>query len=150
MDPILLRRATLEDAKILLDWRNDSATRQNSLCHAPVVWEKHLQWLQKCLDDPNRALYIAETDGIAVGTVRADFDGKIHELSWTVAPNQRGKGVGLQLVQSLIATLPFGSQYQAVVLTQNEASHRIALALGMQIANDFGSHVLYCGRREAL
>ena len=147
MDEIKLRRATVGDAKRLYDWRNDSATRDNSLSHEPVGWEPHLKWLERCLADPCRALYIAEITGAVVGTVRADFDGREYELSWTVAPEQRGKGLGLGMVRALIDTLPADACYQATVLQGNEASHRIAQAVGMQVAEGSGSGIRYYGGR---
>lgn len=149
MGGVTLRRASSADAKLLYTWRNDPATRGNSLCHAPVLWETHLQWLETCLADSTRALYVAESSGEAVGTVRSDFDGKVYELSWTVAPDWRGRGLGLGMVRALIATLPLKSHYQAVVLHGNEASHRIALTLAMKVAERSDAGVVYRGRRTA-
>ena len=148
MDEIQLRRATAGDARLLYDWRNDPATRDNSLSHEPVAWEAHLKWLGRCLTDSSRALYVAETSGNVVGTVRSDFDGKSYELSWTVAPEQRGKGLGLGMVRALIATLPVEAYYQATVLRGNEASHRIAQAVGMKVVECSGSGIRYCGGRS--
>lgn len=150
MEIIKLRRAILDDAKMLFDWRNDPATRANSLQSESLDWEKHLSWLAACLENPERALYIAEVGGSSCGTVRADKAGSEYELSWTVAPEYRGKGLGKRMVAALIATLPADAYYQAVVLTDNAASHQIAKRLGMEVIELENGVVTYQGRRGTL
>jgi len=89
-----LRPATLEDAEMLLKWRNDEATRMGSHSTVEVKLEKHIEWLRATLQNQTRQLYVAEENGVSVGTVRADYDNGIYELSWTVSPEARGQGVG--------------------------------------------------------
>ena len=149
MEKLELRRANRNDAKMLFEWRNDPSTRTNSLQSAPLEWEKHLNWLAACLDNPNRMLYIAEMNHVPCGTVRADKIGSEYELSWTVAPAERGKGIGQRLVAALIATLPPDAYYQAVVLTENAASHKIAQRLGMEIIEVDNEVVTYQGRKKS-
>lgn len=122
-----LRPATIEDAQILFDWRNDPLTRESSISTDPVAWDDHVRWLEASLSNPNRELLVAEIDGVPVGTVRLD-DGV--ELSWTVAPSQRGKGIGKQMV-SLVER---GSI--ARIKRSNVASQRIAGAAGFVLAED--------------
>ncbi|MCB1836368.1 MAG: GNAT family N-acetyltransferase [Alcanivoracaceae bacterium] len=125
-----LRPVTLADARRLHDWRNDAQTRAASLSTAPVSWEDHLAWLSASLDNPARTLMIAERDGTAVGTVRADARNGMQELSWTVAPDARGQGVAKEMVLMFRATLP--DKVCARVREDNMASRRIAEALGLQ------------------
>lgn len=147
MAKITLRRAGMQDAQLLFDWRNDPVTRTGSLQSEPLDWEKHLRWLAACLDNSFRALYIVELADEAVGTVRADKTGNEYELSWTVAPEKRGRGLGRELVAALIATLPDGAGYRAIVLENNPASHRIARSLGMEATAVTGGCTTYHGRR---
>ncbi len=93
-DTIKLRPATIQDADLLLEWRNDPETRSASHKTAVVQREEHISWLLKTLDNPSRRLLIAEENEVPVGTVRADFSDGVYELSWTVAPDARGYGVG--------------------------------------------------------
>lgn len=51
-----LRPATLEDAKMLLKWRNDKATRMASHTTDEVKLEKHIEWLKATLQNQNRRL----------------------------------------------------------------------------------------------
>ncbi len=129
------RRANLDDAKILLKWRNDPDTRVNSINMDEVFWENHLSWLEKTLKNPSRFLFVAEERGTPIGTVRADMseDGKEFELSWTVAPEERGKGIGKRMV-SLILSEDFllGKKLKAEIKEKNIPSIKIAKSLGFQ------------------
>jgi RimJ/RimL family protein N-acetyltransferase len=97
---LTLRQATIEDAKDLWEWRNDSETRANSRTTAPVAWKDHLAWLTQRMSDSSTALLIGEYDGLPVGTVRFDplHDG-MREISITLAPSARGKGLGATLLE---------------------------------------------------
>ena len=156
-ETVRLRPATLEDAERLFQWRNDSLTRAQSLQQQPVEWQAHLNWLQASLQNPDRQIYIAESAALAgqeqsllLGTVRADKTAGEYELSWTVAPEQRGKGWGRQMVAALIECLPSGATYTAVVLLTNPASHRIAVALAMQVKKHLATQTIYSGRKPVL
>ncbi len=156
-ETVRLRPATLEDAEQLFQWRNDPLTRAQSLQQQPVEWQTHLQWLQASLQNPDRQLYIAESAALAgqeqsllLGTVRADKMDEDYELSWTVAPEQRGKGWGRQMVAALIDRLPSGATFTAVVLLTNPASHRIAVALAMQVKKHLATQTIYAGRKPVL
>ena len=148
MKNMALRKAVMQDAELLFHWRNDPDTRANSLKPEQLQWEKHLQWLAVCLKNPDRALYIAEVDSVPCGTVRADKIGSEYELSWTVAPEQRGNGFGRRMVAALIEILPEEAYYQAVVLNDNAASHLIAQRLGMEAIEVENGVVTYQGRRR--
>ena len=91
-----LRKATTKDWKLLLDWRNDQHTRKSSKNTSEVPAQQHKIWLENVVRGPDRILYIAEDDGEAVGTVRADYDrdAEVYELSWTTAPQARNRSLG--------------------------------------------------------
>ena len=129
---ITLRAATLADAQLLLDWRNDAATRQASHTTAEVSRADHQAWLQRCLADPQRRLWVACQGAQAVGTVRAEPgpDGSATLLSWTVNPARRGSGIGRAMVE--LATRQLSGRLQAQVKQGNVASQRIALAAGLK------------------
>lgn len=97
-----LRPSTMNDADLLLEWRNDITTREASLTTAFVEMQSHCIWLQATLDNPQRRLYIAEYQHQSVGTIRADMDGKGWLLSWTVAPLFRGQGIAHKILNTFI------------------------------------------------
>ena len=126
---ITLRPATIEDADMLLDWRNDPETRKSSHSTLEVSKEEHVAWLSKTLGNANRKLLVAENNGAPVGTVRADFAEGVWELSWTVAPNSRGQGLAKLMVVLLASEIsePIRAEVKAI----NIASARIAEHAGM-------------------
>ena len=126
-----LRPATAADAALLLAWRNDDATRMASHNTEPVHPEDHARWLDALLRNPARRLFIAEANGEPVGSVRADRDddGACHELSWTVAPTARGRGLGVRMVRLLMTEV--SGPVRAEVKPGNPASVRIAEAAGL-------------------
>jgi RimJ/RimL family protein N-acetyltransferase len=128
-DSIELRPATIQDAEMLFEWRNDTKTRSWSRNSAEVVREEHASWLTKTLNDACRNLFVAEENGVPVGTVRADLAGGVYELSWTVAPNARGRGVAKRMVALLASEIP--EPIRAEVRTGNAASICVAEYAGM-------------------
>jgi len=129
-ESITLRPATIQDADLLLEWRNDPKTRKASHNTAEVERDEHVSWLSRTLNNPNRRLLVAEENATPVGTVRADFSEAVWELSWTVAPNARGRGVANQMVVLLASQIY--EPIRAEVKAGNIASLRTAEHAGME------------------
>lgn len=136
-----LRPAILEDAETLLKWRNDEATIKASHVDTKVELEQHIKWLETTLLNQNRQLYIAEKNGISIGTVRADYDNGIYELSWTVAQEARGQGIGKQMVNLLAKRIK--EPIRVEIKKGNEASFKIANFLGMKLVKIDSTGVLH-------
>ena len=131
-----LRKAKIEDAKILLEWRNDPLTRENSINADEILWENHLAWLSKTLNNPYRTLFIAEDDsGIPVGTIRTDKEGaNTYELSWTIAPEYRGKGFGREMVVAILGeNFLKNKKIRAQIRENNIPSIKIVKSLGFNL-----------------
>lgn len=135
-----LRLATLDDAAMLHAWRNDRHTREASRTTDPIPFEQHRAWLEACLADPNRTLWIAESASGPVGTVRFD-QGDQAELSWTVAPTARGQGWGTRMVA--LALNEVSGTVRAVARGNNVGSCKIAMANGFQVIDDDGEWVTF-------
>lgn len=131
---ITLRPASVRDVESLYRWRTDAATRAASHNTSPIPFEEHVSWLVRLFADPTRRIYIAEHEGTPVGTVRADLRDGICELSWTVAPEFRGRGFGTKMV-TLLAT-SISEPIEAEVKAGNIASIRIAAAAGMRLKKE--------------
>ncbi|GAA5095581.1 hypothetical protein GCM10025760_28090 [Microbacterium yannicii] len=100
-----LRPAAMRDAGRLYAWRNDPLVRRQSRHIEAVRWPEHLSWLRRSLDRPERRLYVANRGG-PVGTVRLDATAPGEwEVSATVAPHQRGRGIGSQMIDRALTTL---------------------------------------------
>ena len=123
---MIIRPATLEDAKLLFEWRNDPLTRAMSRNSDPVQWDTHVTWLTGRLAISNPQLYIAAVDDHQVGTFRVDAD----EISYTVAPDFRGRGFGLAMLRE--AREMFGP-LRAEIYERNVASIKAAEKAGLLV-----------------
>jgi RimJ/RimL family protein N-acetyltransferase len=141
MPQINLRPATAADAANLLRWRNDCETRRWSRHGSEISPAEHARWLNDSLANASRRLWIAEIDGSAVGTVRADWTAEGIELSWTVAPESRGQGIGSAMVRLVRQSLP-GRVY-AYLKAGNQASVRIATSAGLQFESALHEFICY-------
>lgn len=104
MDDLILRPATMADAHMLLEWRNDPTTVRQSIDRRRVGALEHVAWLEETVKREGRKLFVAQWGGHPVGTGRLDLspDGKAAELSLTVAPVARGRGFGKMVLALLI------------------------------------------------
>ena len=96
-----LREVKKNDWKVLLKWRNDKITRQNSFNSDLISVSEHKEYINNTITNLNRTLFILEYNEIPVGTIREDRLGKDEfELSYTISPMYRGKKIG-QIMMSL-------------------------------------------------
>lgn len=160
---ITLKLATMNDAAILLQWRNDPRTRNASHNSEIIKMGDHLVWLSKTLNNPDRKLYIAwekitdhddpkyvEISIVRpVGTVRVDWDKLtgIYELSWTVAPEARNKDIGKKIV-AMVANQLENKCIRAEMKSSNLASIKIAEFIGMKLLHkENANNVLHYFRK---
>jgi RimJ/RimL family protein N-acetyltransferase len=143
---MVLRRATLQDAELLLAWRNDLQTRLASHTSDTIALADHVSWLTRLLNDTSRRLFIAEEAGVPLGSVRADSEADgVTLLSWTVAPDARGHGVGKRMLAALLEKLT--GTLRAEVKVGNVASMRIAESAGLLLVREEGGVLYYKARR---
>jgi L-amino acid N-acyltransferase YncA len=131
---VSLRAVSMVDAMLLLGWRNDPVTRRASRNTDPVSWNEHKAWLTRVLVSSDHVMRIAEVAGAPVGVVRAARSGDEWELSWTVAPDARGRGFGSIMLKTFVAELD--GRLAAVIRKNNPASAKIASAAGLKCAGD--------------
>ena len=141
MGKIELRRATWADGERLLSWRNDGATRRASRNTELVAPADHLDWLARVLSHAGHRLYLAEEDGSPVATVRAHRREAGWELSWTVAPEARGRGVAKAAVAALAQRI--ADPLYAEVKPDNPASARVAEFAGLTRVETGAEMALY-------
>ena len=135
---LVARAATLEDARLLWQWRNDPATRESSRSPEEVPWDDHLAWLGDSLERTDRLLLLVEDDAGPVGTVRWDLtrdtEGEREwEVSITVAPQRRRQSLARPLLRAGEVALSELARsgatdvtaYLAVVNVDNDASVRL-------------------------
>ena len=79
-----LRPADAGDEQLFLTWRNNPLAVKNSGNPRPVSPEEHRTRFHAALGDTDRLLFVAESEGDAVGMVRADKEDTGWILSWSV------------------------------------------------------------------
>lgn len=126
-DALQLRLATMEDARVLWEWRNDVQTRAMSLQSDFVEWETHRVWLETHLKIQRCAIWVAEKNGSSVGSVRFTQAGDEAIISLVVAPQWRGQRMGKAIIQSACRAI-FGiwniNAIRANIKSENIASRR--------------------------
>ena len=129
---VQLRPASLTglDVYLLWVWRTDPLTRRMSSHTADIPFAAHARWFAAVLADAQRQMWIAEVDRVPVGTVRVDARREGHDLSWTVAPEARGRGYGAAMVHAVAAGVP--GPLRALIKRENAASQRIAHRIGLR------------------
>lgn len=129
---ILFRKATIDDAKMLLHWRNDPLSVKYSIIKKQVPYLVHMSWITRVLVDPAFELLIACVNHKPVGMIRFDLqpDGK-KAVAIAVAPEERGKKIGFQMLSNAIK-LRSKNTFIANIHNGNAASQKIFTAAGFK------------------
>lgn len=102
---IRVRDAEAQDSTELWQWRNDEATRQNSINTDIVEFADHCDWYKQTLANPNRKIIIGVNhDNQNVGMVRFDLN-EIHSVavvSIIINPKYRGMGICKHLLNEAL------------------------------------------------
>ena len=146
-EKMILRLATLADAEILQKWRNDPETGSASLNSEVVLWKEHVRWLEASLKSGTRFVYIAEIKNNPIGTIRTEFSDDFCELSWTIAPEVRGKGFGKEMVTMAVSRVD-GAICSKIKKT-NIASQRIAMNAGLSYNSEIDGIVHWFRRPKS-
>lgn len=149
---ISLRPATMEDAPILLSWRNDPTTYMNFLVQKPVPPKRHDFWMQVNVrfGYPQRKVLMAEDEGELVGVIdfiARDPEMKTYEISITVAPHKRNKGYGAKIL-ALGCINMRARTLIAEIRKENGASRKIFQKCGFTFVKGDKEFDLY--RKEAI
>ena len=128
-DDLRLRRIREKDCRQLWEWANDPDVRPVSFATEPIPWERHLEWFNSKLRDPNAILCLAvDGEAIPAGQVRFQIEGARAAVSISLAPAFRGKGYGSVVLamatENLFRTTAV-KQIDAYVKPNNAASLRL-------------------------
>ncbi|WP_294520712.1 GNAT family N-acetyltransferase [uncultured Anaerovibrio sp.] len=129
---LYLRPATVDDARLIFEWANDSKVRENSFNTDDILWDDHLAWFNRTLADESTLLFILMKDDAPVGQVRLANSDK-WQISYSIASVYRGQGYGkliLQLAENeLVVEGHGGEKLYAEVKMDNIASQKIFTGL---------------------
>ena len=134
---VTLRLAAPDDVDRVFSWANDPTTRAASFRSDPIPYEDHVRWFEGQLGSDQHRLFIAvDAQGEAVGVYRLSGvePGQDPVVSINVAPEARGRGVGLAILEagSEQARALGCRKIIAFIRPDNEASLRIFGRAGYQ------------------
>jgi UDP-2,4-diacetamido-2,4,6-trideoxy-beta-L-altropyranose hydrolase len=93
-EPVRLRRASMDDKKLIFDWVNEPTVREMSFTKDLIDWDTHCKWYKKRVDTTNCLLLVAhDGDDSAVGQIRFDIDQNQADVSISVSSDFRGRGL---------------------------------------------------------
>lgn len=96
-----IRAVTLEDADLILKWRNQDFVRNNMYNNSIIDYETHIKWFNRMLNDETFKYFIYEKDSIPIGVI--SFYGINYETkkaSWAFyLGSEKARGAGVDMEQ---------------------------------------------------
>ncbi len=133
-----MRRASVSDAELLHQWRNDPAIVSLSTSQRLVGWEEHRTWLERTLADPQVLLLIVLVDGQPAGQVRFQPEAESSSnVSIYLMPPFADRGLGSLVLRSAcrLAFEQLGSRrIVAFIRSDNARSLRAFVKAGFRRA----------------
>ena len=97
---ITLRRATLDDCRLVWQWSNEKETRQASFSQGLISWEEHVQWFKDKLEDRDHFFFIASNGKKnPLGQLRFSVEEKKAVVSLSIAAESRNLGYGSEILR---------------------------------------------------
>ncbi len=133
---VQLRSAGVQDEAWLLELQRQPSTRRFYRNPAVPSREEHHEWLKRTLDDPMKLLFVIESGGEPVGTLRldqlsGDNEAILYEVSIAVDAAHANRGIGSAAL-GLIRRLMPAAQFEADIAPENIASQRAFAHAGYQ------------------
>jgi RimJ/RimL family protein N-acetyltransferase len=149
--PLALRVASVADARLLWEWRNEEATRLRSFDGAPVPWNSHLKWLDGKLASEACRIWILEADARPVGQIRFERQDSVALVNYSIDVHHRGRGLGTAILKLSApqACRELGvTSIAGLVKVSNDASCRAFAAAGFVRTSDVVEAGSACVRFE--
>jgi len=103
---LLLREANKNDCKLYWYWANDTLVRENAYHQQQITLEEHQIWFAKQLNSPNVIMLVVESEFGPAAQVRFDYSNSNYVISYSIARQFRGLGLGKTIVNKAISFLP--------------------------------------------
>nr|WP_238373942.1 GNAT family N-acetyltransferase [Kingella kingae] len=128
-----IRRATLDDCRLIFEWRNHADIRKFMFNTDELIWENHAAWFVKQLGNPYFIMLIYKVNGVAQGYVSFTRQSEnIWEWGFYLAPTcPRGQGSRMGRLALAWAFAELGTaKVVGQVLPHNAASLKLHEKLG--------------------
>lgn len=134
--PLILRKATMDDAELLLEWRNETQSRKNSIHSEVIDFDHHIDWLKRTLKNDSIQIYIVMQADKAVGDLRLEYCDKTVEFSWSVDYRHRGQGLGKRILAKAIEAAGPDIEKICRIKADNIASIKNAMSAGFKLIRE--------------
>lgn len=97
-----LRKVTSSDEDLLLTWTNDPLVRKGSFKNHTITKKEHKIWFNNKFKNPDVLMWIFQINNSPGGLVRLERENNEVVLSYQVAAEYRGKGLGTEMLKMAI------------------------------------------------
>lgn len=145
MSQVQLRPVTMDDMKMILEWRNTPFILSRSTSPEPISAEEHQAWFERALGSRNVRMSVVMIDGTPAGTVRFERKAAVAVISVYLVESFTGKGYGVTATREATAAI-FAAwpvrKVVACVRTDNAPACKAFARAGYQEDPDYAP---YCG-----
>jgi len=136
---ITLRRATIDDASKLFEWRNDPEVRAVSESPKEITLKAHVKWLAErlSLTHPESVWIVNNSEGIPIGSARVEvLNSRFAATSLVIDKSFRNKGFGRAVIKTLKEKIESMNRVAlARVHVKNLTSLRAFIANGFHVTS---------------
>lgn len=133
---------TSEDCSLIYNLSNDPLVRINSFNSEPIIYENHVKWFNKVINDSNILFFLVFEDDDFVGQlrfVRTCEESRECVISLSITPEYRGKHIGRDFMDLGINEMRKSwkkiEMVKAEVKCENEASNKFFTKDGFDLAS---------------
>jgi len=135
-EKLVFSPAIEENCDLYYEWANEEEVRKNSFNTDKIPYETHVKWFFNKLRSEQSHLFVGYIESLPVGQIRIDVEDKVGIISYSIAKEWRGKGLGTLFLQEIPSILEKdGIQVEILsgsVQPQNIASQKAFEKAGFQ------------------
>jgi len=128
LENIIIREASLNDAKILFELSNDDRVRENSINTDKIEWENHVNWLKEKIISSNYYIYLFFYDKHFIGQVKFEIEDKEAVVSISIVYEYRGRKLAVPILQKgierILSSAKIVKKIIAFIKPENQSSIR--------------------------
>jgi UDP-2,4-diacetamido-2,4,6-trideoxy-beta-L-altropyranose hydrolase len=129
-----VREVTIDDLLLIYYWNNDPDVRFNSFNPETITLENHSNWFREKLKSADCKIYVIESLEKPAAQIRFTVTENIATISYLVAAEFRGKGLGVGVINlgldRLKVDFPKIALVEGLVKCSNKASIRVFEKVG--------------------
>jgi RimJ/RimL family protein N-acetyltransferase len=102
---LIFKSVTLDDAELIWNWIIDEAVKSASFSNKDISLSEHREWVKNKINSIDTQLLLVLEDNQALGQIRIDQSSSGTYLSIVLAPQARGRGLGVEILNTAVARI---------------------------------------------